>query len=441
MLILFSKILCHLTDIVIVANCTSVKSRPILLKKKKEFFMPLRLDIKQQLNARSDRVKCVDMHSSEPWLLAALYSGVVNVWNHETNTLIKTFEVSDVPVRAARFIQRKNWIVAGSDDMKIRIFNYNTLERVHLFEAHTDYIRCLAVHPTQPYVLSCSDDMTIRMWDWDHEWVCRQVFEGHSHYVMDVVFNPKDVNTFASCSLDRTIKVWQLGASAPNFTLQGHEKGVNCVSYFPGGDKPYLVSGADDRLVKIWDYQSKACVQTLEGHTQNVCAACFHPELPIILSGSEDGSVRLWHANTYSLENKLAYNMERVWSIACLLGSNNVAIGYDDGCIMVKLGREEPAMSMDSNGKVIMARHNDVQQAIVTKFEGELVDGEPMQLSCKDLGACEIFPQSLRHNPNGRFVVVCGDGEYNIHTALSFRNKAFGQGLEFVWSSDSSEYA
>ena len=38
-------------------------------------------------------------------------------------------------------------------------------------------------------------------------WTCTQVFEGHSHYVMQVVFNPKDTNTFASASLDRTVKV------------------------------------------------------------------------------------------------------------------------------------------------------------------------------------------------------------------------------------------
>ena len=43
---------------------------------------------------------------------------------------------------------------------------------------------------------------------------------------------------------------------------------MNCVDYYHGGDKPYLMSGADDRLVKIWDYQNKTCVQTLEGHAQ-----------------------------------------------------------------------------------------------------------------------------------------------------------------------------
>lgn len=51
------------------------------------------------------------------------------------------------------------------------------------------------------------------------------------------------------------LQVWQLGSKTPNFTLEGHEKGVNCVDYYKGGDKPYLISGADDRLVKIWDYQ------------------------------------------------------------------------------------------------------------------------------------------------------------------------------------------
>lgn len=61
-------------------------------------------------------------------------------------------------------------------------------------------------------------------------------------------------------------QVWQLGSSSPNFTLEGHEKGVNCIDYYSGGDKPYLISGADDRLVKIWDYQ--VCAQLLKSFVQ-----------------------------------------------------------------------------------------------------------------------------------------------------------------------------
>ena len=42
---------------------------------------------------------------------------------------------------------------------------------------------------------------------------------------------------------------------------------------------------------------------------------------------------------------------------------------------------------------------------------------------------------------SNRFVVVCGDGEYIIYTAMALRNKAFGSAQEFVWALDSSEYA
>ncbi|KAK7482524.1 hypothetical protein BaRGS_00026235 [Batillaria attramentaria] len=403
---------------------------------------PLRLDIKRKLSARSDRVKSVDLHPGEPWMLASLYNGNVHIWNYESQQLIKSFEVCDLPVRAARFVARKNWVITGSDDMHVRVFNYNTLERVHQYEAHSDYLRSIAVHPTQPYVLTSSDDMLIKLWDWDKKWSCTQVFEGHTHYVMQIVINPKDNNQFASASLDRTIKVWQLGSPTPNFTLEGHEKGANCVDYYTGGDKPYLISGADDRMVKIWDYQNKTCVQTLEGHAQNIAAVAFHPELPIILTGSEDGTVRIWHANTYRLESTLNYGLERVWTIACQKGSNNVALGYDEGSIIIKLGREEPAMTMDSSGKIIWAKHSEIQQANIKAMgDAEIKDGERLPLAVKDMGSCEVYPQSIQHNPNGRFVVVCGDGEYIIYTAMALRNKSFGSAQEFVWSNDSSVYA
>lgn len=64
-----------------------------------------------------------------------------------------------------------------------------------------------------------------------------------------------------------------------------------------------------------------------------------------------------------------------------------------------------------------------------------------MALPIKDLGSCEVYPQTLQHSPNGRFVVVCGDGEYIIYTALAWRNKSFGSALDFVWAEDSNVYA
>ena len=182
------------------------------------------------------------------------------------------------------------------------------MEKVKAFDAHTDYIRSLMIHPTQSYILSSSDDTTIKIWDWDNNFSLVKSLEDHVHYVMQLALHPRDLNTFASCSLDKSIKVWNLASGTKaNFTLTGHLFGVNCVNYYKG-DKPYLISGGDDRLVKIWDYQTKQCLHTLDGHTNNISSAVFHPELPIILTSSEDGAVKLWHSTTYRLETSLHYS-------------------------------------------------------------------------------------------------------------------------------------
>ena len=61
---------------------------------------------------------------------------------------------------------------------------------------------------------------------------------------MQVIFNPKDTNTFASVSLDCSIKVWQLDANVPNFTLAGHKKGVNSIDYFQVLHLPSFINNA-----------------------------------------------------------------------------------------------------------------------------------------------------------------------------------------------------
>ena len=400
------------------------------------------LDIQRKFFSRSERVKSVDFHPTEPWLLAGLYDGTVFIWNYETGAVVKTFEVADVPVRCVRFIARKNWFLAGSDDFFLRCYNYNTHEKVAAFEGHPDYIRSIAVHSTGPYVLTGSDDMTIKLWDWERNWRLVQTFEGHTHFVMSLCFNPKDSNSFASASLDRTVKVWTLGSPMANFTLMAHEKGVNSVDYYHGGDKPYIVTTSDDKTVRIWDYLSKSCVQTLTGHMSNVSFAVFHSSLPLIISGSEDGSVKLWHANTYRLESTLDYGLERVWCIAHRKSSHDIALGYDEGAVVVKLGKEDPCMSMDQSGKIVYARNAEILGAnLATTSESELVEGERVRLTTRELGTTEVFPQLLEHSPNGRFVTVCGDGEYTIFTALAWRNKAFGSALGFAWASDSNTYA
>ena len=178
------------------------------------------------------------------------------IYDYNAQTQVRSLEITNAPVRSAKFIPRKQMIVVGADDNLIRVYNYNTAEKIKTLDEHQDYVRHIVVHPTLPYVLSAGDDDTIHMFDWDKAWTKVNTFSDHSHYIMQLAINPKDPNMFASASLDRSIKIWSVSTtkSTANYTLVGHDSGVNCVDFSKDLERPHLVSGSDDGLVKIWDY-------------------------------------------------------------------------------------------------------------------------------------------------------------------------------------------
>lgn len=345
-------------------------------------------------------------------------------------------------MRCAKFVARKNCIIIGTDDNHVRAYNYNTLERIADFEAHSDYIRSIAIHPTKPLFLTSSDDCTVKLWDWESNFKLMMTFEGHQHYVMQVVFNPKDPNQFATASLDRSVKIWSLGSAHCMYTLDvgGHEKGVNSVAFYHGGDRPYLATSSDDHTIKIWDYQSKSSIRTLQGHSQNVSSIVFHPRLPVLLSASEDGTVRVWGTSTFRCELVMTIGLDRLWSIGCSergTTGGEIGIAGDLGWSVMVLGKQEAPVSIDPvNGKLIWATHSTISQCRLqdlVESSCKLERGKGVS-GTKELGECEFVATQLHFSPNGRFICVQGDAEWCVYTAVAWRNRSFGKAVEFVWA-------
>jgi phospholipase A-2-activating protein len=98
--------------------------------------------------------------------------------------------------------------------------------------------------------------------------------------------------TFASCSRDRTVKIWQRTDSGYvlKSTFTAHQKFVNSVAYIaPSKDfeNGLVVSGGSDHIVYAFDPFSCEIAYTLIGHEGNVC--CLSTSLNgEIISGSWD---------------------------------------------------------------------------------------------------------------------------------------------------------
>ena len=397
--------------------------------------------MKKVFTSISSRVKCVELHPTEPMLASAMFDGTVQIYNSNDWSILRTIHVSPTKaVRCVRWMPSLQAVITGGDDFTISAFDYNTGTLLASYpKAHEDIIRAIAVHPTQPLILSASDDNSIKLFKIEKNKITLvQEFTGHRHFVMDVKFNPKDPSTFASASLDTTIKFWGLQNSSARFTLNGHEAGVNCIEFFPGSDRPYLASGSDDYSIRIWDYQGKSCIRKIQGsdqrdlnfHTGNITAIRFHPKFPLLISTAEDNTVFIWNTLTFAKEKKLDCGKKRGWTIDC--NDSTLALGFDEGIVVYQFGSSPILVTSDANGKTFWAHNNDIQLSNLAQAS-DLEDGKQCEISVKELATTEIYPATIAFNTTGRYIAVTSGTEYAIFTALAWRSKACGNCKEFAW--------
>jgi WD40 repeat protein len=74
--------------------------------------------------------------------------------------------------------------------------------------------------------------------------------------------------------------------------MNGHTGNVYSVNCSPDGTR--IVSGGNDGTIRIWDADTFEEILVLRGHESYVHSVCFSPDGTMLASGSGDGTIRIW---------------------------------------------------------------------------------------------------------------------------------------------------
>lgn len=153
-------------------------------------------------------------------------------------------------------------------------------DTVPLFRGHKAAVLDTAFNPfNENQVVSCSEDGKILLWDVPEDYSFHnyvdddgnakdileptKVLAGHTKKVGHVEFHPCAENVLASCSLDYSVKIWNLETGEAVITLP-HSDLVTSFSFNYNGS--LLATTSRDKKLRIWDIRSGKVISEGPGH-------------------------------------------------------------------------------------------------------------------------------------------------------------------------------
>jgi WD40 repeat protein len=225
-------------------------------------------------------------------LMSSTHKGHIQQWNVKTGALIQEIESLCGYVWCACLSPDGTRYITGGNNRTVRIRDSKSLALLLSLRGHTDLIRGVCCTPDSTKIITCSTDKSCRVWDYEtgqclnsmtfNDSICNTVTTNGSSIVIGLQKNSIILSDFSGNVIDRFV---------------GHNMPVA----FTGILSKALISGSDDGSIKIWDWDTRTLIETIgnfefanEIHALSICPNRF------IVTSYGKKCIKIWEF--YTLE-------------------------------------------------------------------------------------------------------------------------------------------
>lgn len=291
--------------------------------------------------------------STDGLLLATgSYDGIARVWDR-TGALIHTLRGHQGPIFSLKWNRRGNFLLSGSYDKTIIVWN-----------------------------LTCAPGVDgYGVGDGTNNGYIEHQFKDHEAPALDVDW--KDDTTFASCSTDRTVHIYEVNIDAPLKIYKGHTDEVNAVKWSPSGT--FLASCSDDCTAKVWEVDSDRTEPLYDfvNHDQEIYTVKWSPtgpgspnpsKMPLLATASFDGSIRLWNIKDGSCFGYFNQHRDSVYSVAFSPSGDYLASGSLAGQMYIwDVAAAQYVKSYKGKGDIFEVAWNKEETRVAACFSSNVV--------------------------------------------------------------------
>jgi WD40 repeat protein len=219
---------------------------------------------------------------------------------------------------------------------------------------HKGIVYSAAFNGDGSLIATASIDKTVRIWDGKSGTLIRSLL-GHKGRVQSAAFS-RDGKRMVTASWDRTAKVWDV--SDPQkikiLAVLPHPRDVNSAAFSPDDGGRLVVTGSDDGMVRIWQWETigNEPIEFKQPHRNYVYGVAFSPTGKYVVTASWDRTAKVWDvSNLDDIKELKTLPHPADVNSATFMDDKLIVTGADDGRARIWEWENDPPRARELSDK------------------------------------------------------------------------------------------